>query len=104
MKKVCETALHVAAFRSTLSPPTRTHNIMSKHIDLLNQVQSFLITQANAKGINLADSFDSVEDFKQFVIGVAFKGLQDAGMDVETSFDAVTGDGQYEALFQSVTA
>lgn len=77
---------------------------MSKHIDLLNQVQSFLIAQANAKGINLADSFDSVEDFKQFVIAFAFKGLQDAGMDVETSFDAVTGEGQYEALFQSVTA
>ena len=75
-----------------------------QHIALLNEVQAFLISQANAAGINLADSFPTTEDFKQFVIGFAFQGLRDAGADVASAFDATLGEGEYEALFARVTA
>lgn len=74
------------------------------HLDILNQVQSFIIEQANAKGINIADSFTSVDEFKQFVVAMAFQGLRDAGADVATAFDATMGKGQFEALFARVSA
>jgi hypothetical protein len=76
----------------------------NQHLALLNEVQAMLIAQANASGINLADSFATVEDFKKFVIGFAFQGLRDAGADVATAFDATLGKGEYEALFARVTA
>ncbi len=74
------------------------------HLDLLNQVQSFLIAQANEKGINLADSFATVQEFKDFVVGVAFKGLTEAGMNVEQAFDATLGAGKYEKTLAKHTA
>jgi hypothetical protein len=76
----------------------------NQHLALLNEVQARLIDQANASGINLADSFATVEDFKKFVIGFAFQGLRAAGADVATAFDAVLGHGEYDALFSRVTA
>jgi hypothetical protein len=69
-----------------------------QHLALLNKVQAFLIEQANAKGICLADDFASPEDFKKFVIGFAFKGLRDAGADVATAYDACFGEGSYTEL------
>jgi hypothetical protein len=69
-----------------------------QQIDLLNKVQSFLIEQANARGICLADDFATPEDFKKFVVGIAFKGLRDAGADVATSYDACFGEGSYTDL------
>jgi hypothetical protein len=75
-----------------------------KHLDLLNQVQSFLIAQANEQGINLADSFATVQEFKDFVVGFAFKGLTDAGMDVEQAFDATLGAGKYAEALANHTA
>lgn len=74
------------------------------HLNLLNQVQSFLIAQANEKGINLADSFATVQEFKDFVVGVAFKGLTEAGMNVEQAFDATLGAGKYEETLAKHTA
>ena len=74
----------------------------NQHLALLNEVQAMLIAQANAAGINLADSFATVEDFKKFVIGFAFQGMRDAGADVATAFDAVLGNGEYETLFARV--
>lgn len=76
----------------------------TKHTALLNEVQSLIISQADASGINLADHFATVEDFKKFVIGFAFKGLRDAGADVSTAFDTVLGQGECEAMFARVTA
>lgn len=76
----------------------------TNHTAILNQVQSMLIAQANASGINLADSFETVEDFKKFVIAFAFQGMRDAGADVATAFDAVLGSGEYDAMFEKVTA
>jgi hypothetical protein len=74
------------------------------NIELLNQVQAFLIAQANEKGINLADSFPTVQAFKDFVVGIAFKGLVDAGASVEQSFDATLGDGKYQSTLASCNA
>jgi len=67
------------------------------NIELLNKVQDFLVAQANEKGINLAESFPTVQDFKDFVVGIAFKGLVDAGASVEQAFDATLGDGKYQS-------
>ena len=74
------------------------------HLTLLNEVQSFIIAQANASGMNLADHFATAQEFKDFVVGMAFRGLRDAGADVATAFDATVGQGQYEALFARHTA
>jgi len=74
------------------------------HLDLLNKVQSIFIDHANANGINLADHFKTPQDFKNFIVGAAFKGLCDAGADVATAFDATVGKGQYEAAFARHTA
>jgi hypothetical protein len=74
------------------------------HLELLNEVQSMIIDQANKAGIKLSDSFATVEDFKQFVIAFAFRGMRDAGADVPTAFDSVLGHGEYDALFDRVTA
>ena len=76
----------------------------TKSLAILNQVQSLLISHANSNGINLADHFKTVQEFKDFVIGFAFQGLRDAGMDVPEAFDATLGEGQYEALFNSLIA
>jgi hypothetical protein len=79
-------------------------NTTSKHIELLNKVQSMFIEHANANGINLAEKFATVQEFKDFIVALAFKGLCDAGADVATAFDATVGEGQYEALFARVSA
>lgn len=70
----------------------------NQHLALLNKVQAFLIEQANAKGICLADDFATPEDFKKFVVGFAFKGLRDAGADVATAYDSCFGEGSYTEL------
>ena len=76
----------------------------TNHLDLLNKVQSMFIEHANANGINLAEKFATVQEFKDFIVGVAFKGLCDAGADVATAFNATVGEGQYEAAFVRFTA
>ena len=76
----------------------------ANHINLLNQVQKLIISIANDNGINLADNFTTVEDFKNFVIGFAFRGLRDSGASVADAFDATLGQGEYEALFNRLTA
>lgn len=73
-------------------------------IAILNQVQSMVIEQANASGTNLSEHFGTVAEFKKFIIGLAFRGLRDAGAEVSEAFDAVCGEGEYEALFTRVTA
>ena len=77
---------------------TQTTATTTASLELLNKVQAFLVDQANAKGINLAADFATPEDFKQFVIGFAFKGLRDAGATVKEAYDAVMGDGAYSEL------
>ena len=76
----------------------------NKHLALLNKVQRLLIDQANASGTNLADEFETPQDFKDFVIAFTFKGLMEAGATTEEAFDAVCGEGECKALFDRVTA
>ena len=67
-------------------------------LEILNGVQQIIINQANSSGINLANEFASIQDFKNFVIAFAFKGLMDAGMEVKAAFDTTLGDGSYDKL------
>lgn len=75
-----------------------------KHLQLLDTVSSMLIDFANANNLDLSESFKNVQDFKDFVVGFAFKGLTDAGATVEQAFDMINGEGSYEKLFASVTS
>lgn len=75
---------------------------MPKHFDLLNKVQSMLITFANEKGISLKEEFGSVDAFKQFVIAFTFRSLTDAGLATDAAYDAVFGIGAYEELAENV--
>jgi hypothetical protein len=70
--------------------------------DLLNGIQSIIIDFANREGINLADEFATVQDFKQFVIARTFKQL--TGIEVEKAFDMTLGDGQFQAMFDRLRA
>jgi hypothetical protein len=72
--------------------------------DLLNGIQSIIIDFANREGINLADEFATVQDFKQFVIALTFKQLTDMGIEVEKAFDMTLGDGQFQAMFDRLRA
>jgi hypothetical protein len=74
------------------------------NIDFLNQVQQVLIDHANANGLDLSDGFSSPEEFKKFVIGFTFKRLLDAGATAEEAYDAIFGEGEYDALYSRVTA
>jgi hypothetical protein len=71
---------------------------MSKSIDLLNNVQGFIINFANKSGISLHDQFKSVDQFKQFVVAITFRTLTEAGMSTEEAFNAVCGDGSFKRL------
>jgi len=72
--------------------------------ELLNKVQTFMIDFANSKNIRLDREFDSVEQFKQFVIAFTFKTLREIGIETDTAFDIVFGDGAYAKLAEEVWA
>lgn len=74
----------------------------SKSINLLNAVKDLLIEFANKEGIILANEFDSVEDFKRFIIAFTVKSLVDLGMTVQDAYDAAMGDGAYDELVEKV--
>ena len=74
------------------------------NIDLLNQVQQVLIDHANTNGLDLSDDFSSPVEFKKFVIGFTFNGLLDAGATAEEAYDAIFGEGEYDALYNQITA
>lgn len=70
--------------------------------ELLNKLQSLIIDFANERGINLQAEFGTVEAFKRFVIGLAFKILVDAGIGTQAAFDFIFGSGEYDRLAASV--
>lgn len=76
----------------------------TNHLGTLNKIQALFIEHANETGLNLAEHFKTTDDFKQFIIGLAFRGLFEAGVDAATAFDAVLGKGQYDALLASMTS
>ena len=75
---------------------------MSRSTDLLNAVQRFLIDFANREGINLADDFKTVDEFKKFVIAITFKTAVDIGLTVPEALDLTLGDGSYDRLVSEV--
>jgi len=84
-----------------------TTNTRGKKIntEFLNAVQKQLIDFANANGINLANEFKSVEEFKNFVFSFAIKSLMDiANMTVNSAYDFVMGDGSFQSLCDEVWA
>ena len=74
----------------------------TNQLAMLNGVQTLLISEANANGINLADNFATVEDFKKFVITMSIRALVDAGQEFRTAFEMVLGEGSYETMAHSV--
>lgn len=70
--------------------------------ELLNKLQTLLINFANERGINLQAEFGTVEAFKRFVIGLAFKVLVDAGISTQAAFDFIFGNGEYDRLATNV--
>jgi len=94
--------LHIARDHPVLHP--RHQRITTMNIDLLNQVQQMLIDHANTNGLDLSDDFSSPVEFKKLVIGFTFKGLLDAGATAEEAYDAIFGEGEYDALYIRVTA
>jgi hypothetical protein len=75
---------------------------MAKHLQLLNKVQEMLIDFANRKGINLADDFATVQEFKDFVIALTFKLLTENGVSTAAAFDMIAGDGAYERSVENL--
>lgn len=72
----------------------------NRSIELLNKIQTELIAFANRQGINLANEFKTVDDFKQFVIALTYKMLIDLGVEPKEAFDMTLGDGAYDRLVE----
>ena len=75
---------------------------MLNRLELLNSFQRLVIEFANKEGIILQNEFKSVDAFKEFVIGLLFRMLTDMGVETDTAFDLVFGDGAYNRLAESV--
>jgi hypothetical protein len=74
----------------------------SQSLETLNKVQTLLIDFANKEGINLADSFGTPEEFKQFVISFTIRALVQMGLEVSEAYDMAMGQGSYEELAGNV--
>lgn len=98
MKPIPGTLRHV--FNAEFEAET-TKAIAMKNLALLNAVQKLLIDFANKKGISLADEFETVDEFKKFVIAFTVKNLTDLGMSVQTALDLTLGDGTYDRIVES---
>jgi hypothetical protein len=71
--------------------------------NILNAVSANIIDFANNAGIDLRNEFSSKDEFKNFVIGMAFKILvEHAGMAVDKAYDLVFGEGSYDSLVEQV--
>ncbi len=71
--------------------------------ELLNQIQRLIIDHATKSGISLADQFNSVDDFKQFVIGFTIRSLIEiCKIEIEAAYDIVMGNGAFRELSDSI--
>ena len=76
---------------------------MSNPNNILNAIQTKVIEVCNADGINLADTFETVEDFKTWLLSFTIKMVMDVtGFTVKESMDIVCGDGSYNKLAETV--
>jgi hypothetical protein len=76
----------------------------SQSLELLNGIQKMLIEFANANQIDLSKEFASVEEFKKFVVALAFDQMVKLNVPVKDAFDMVLGDGEYDKLAEKVWA
>ena len=72
------------------------------NIELLNKVNSYLVDQATANGVDLQTEFGTVDNWKKFVMSLTFKTLRELNVATDVAFDLVFGNGQYEDLVNSV--
>lgn len=75
---------------------------MASPKEILNTVQKFIIDDCNARGISLADHFPTVAEFKKYVFALTVKTLVEIGFTVKEAIDMTLGEGQYDALVESV--
>ena len=85
-------------------PKQRNAKMTNQSLELLNGIQKFLLDFANANQIDLRKEFGSVEEFKKFVIALAFDQLVKLGVPVKDAFDMVLGDGEYDKLVEKAWA
>ena len=76
----------------------------SQSLELLNGIQKLLLDFANANQIDLRKEFGSVEEFKKFVIAVAFDEMVKLGVPVKDAFDMVLGEGEFDKLAEKLFA
>jgi hypothetical protein len=74
------------------------------NIELLNTVKNGLITFANKEGIVLADHFETIAKFQEFVIAFTIRAIVDLdlGIDASGAFDLVCGDGSFRKLADDI--
>ena len=62
-----------------------------------------MVNVANENGINLAESFATVDEFKSFVVNfiIAF-AVKELGLDIQAAWDVVYGAGAYDAFAENL--
>jgi hypothetical protein len=71
---------------------------MSQPFELINKVQRFVIDHANKEGVNLHSEFESIDQFKHFIVALTVKGLMDLGFTCEAALDMALGEGTYAKI------
>lgn len=70
---------------------------------LLNSVKNMIIDWANSEGVDLADHFQSRDDFAKWVISFTIKSVMDIlSIELNAAYDIVMGDGSFNNLADSV--
>ena len=70
---------------------------------LVNSVKNMIIDWANNEGVNLADHFESRDDFAKWIISFTIKSVMDIlSIELQAAYDIVMGDGSFNALADSV--
>ena len=71
---------------------------------MLDQIQNAMIQAANASGVNLADHFDTVDEFKTFIISFTFQQLIEQGVSVEEATNMTLGENAYQNIYEMCKA
>ena len=72
-------------------------------LEILNQAKDLLVKFANENNINLREHFDSVADFKEFVIGFTYRFMvEQMNIPSAQAFDLVMGEGAFENLYETL--
>ncbi len=77
---------------------------MSQQAELINAAKNYIVKAANREGISLRDEFATQSDFIKMVLATTFKTLTDAGVETSEAYDAIFGEGRYDALLAKAKA